>query len=168
MFPPNKQIFKNPRKLAPTIKNDSTVWHTQDFFMIMSTVTCVHTCNQMPLFFLFSGETIQIVIVDYVKHLSNYNFDLIFNPELLFDEQFQYQNRIALEFNHLYHWHPLMPDEFNITGTIYTLKDFMFHPEIVVKHGLSDFVDSLSKQRAGMVNALYISTISLQSKLNLN
>lgn len=96
------------------------------------------------------GETIKIVIEDYVKHLSNYNYDLIFNPELLFGEPFQYQNRIALEFNHLYHWHPLMPDEINISGTMYNLKEFMFHPELVVKHGMRNFVDSLSKQRAGL------------------
>ncbi|XP_062622377.1 prostaglandin G/H synthase 2-like [Saccostrea cucullata] len=96
------------------------------------------------------GETIRIVIVDYVQHISNYNYQLLFNPELLFGEPFQYQNRIALEFDHLYHWHPLMPDEFNINGTKYTLKEFEYHPEIVVKHGMREFVDSLSKQRAGM------------------
>ncbi|KAK3088071.1 hypothetical protein FSP39_014318 [Pinctada imbricata] len=95
------------------------------------------------------GETIKVVIEDYVQHLSNYNYKLMFKPDLLFGELFQYQNRIALEFNHLYHWHPLMPDEFNINGTKYNLKEFLFHPEVVVKHGMREFVDSLSKQRAG-------------------
>lgn len=95
------------------------------------------------------GETIKIVIEDYVQHLSNYNYDFLFKPELLFHEQFQYQNRIALEFNHLYHWHPLMPDDFNIGGVNYTMTDFMYNPGLVIKHGLSTFVDSLSKQRAG-------------------
>lgn len=40
------------------------------------------------------GETIKIVIEDYVQHLSLYHFKLSFQPELLFDQPFQYQNRI--------------------------------------------------------------------------
>lgn len=110
------------------------------------------------------GETIKIVIEDYVQHLSNYHYKLLFNPELLFGEQFQYQNRIAVEFNHLYHWHPLMPDEFNINGTKYNLKDFMFHPEIVVKHGMREFVDSMSRQRAGFVCIMSLYWIFITNK----
>lgn len=49
-----------------------------------------------------------------MQHLSRYKLKLTFDPELLFGVPFQYQNRIALEFNHLYHWHPLMPDNFDI------------------------------------------------------
>jgi prostaglandin-endoperoxide synthase 2 len=59
------------------------------------------------------------VIEDYVQHLSHYNYKLLFEPEVLFDEAFEYQNRIAAEFNHLYHWHPLMPTTFNISGKEY-------------------------------------------------
>nr|XP_011440168.2 prostaglandin G/H synthase 2 [Crassostrea gigas]XP_034302669.1 prostaglandin G/H synthase 2 [Crassostrea gigas]XP_034302670.1 prostaglandin G/H synthase 2 [Crassostrea gigas] len=97
------------------------------------------------------GETLKIVVEDYSNHLTNFNFPLFFKPELLFGQDFQYQNRISLEFNHVYHWHPLVPDEFNISGTIYNMKEFLYHPEIVVKHGLRDFVDSMIKQRAGLV-----------------
>ncbi|KAK3600358.1 hypothetical protein CHS0354_015956 [Potamilus streckersoni] len=98
------------------------------------------------------GETIKIVIEDYVQHLSNYNFKLTFKPELLFDVPHQYQNRIAVEFNHLYHWHPLMPDSFNISGTVYTVKDFMFRPDLVIKHGMNNFVVGMIKQRAGRMS----------------
>lgn len=98
-----------------------------------------------------TGETIKIVIEDYVEHLAYYNIKIKFKPEVLFGESFQYQNKINVEFNHLYHWHPLLPDEFNISGTIYQMKDFMFHSELVVKHGISAFTDSLSRQRAGQV-----------------
>ncbi|KAK6979623.1 prostaglandin G/H synthase 2 [Biomphalaria glabrata] len=95
------------------------------------------------------GETIKIVIEDYVEHLANYNIRIKFKPTVLFGESFQYQNKINAEFNHLYHWHPLMPDEFNISGTIYPIKDFIYHLELVLKHGTANFTDSLSRQRAG-------------------
>ncbi|XP_076436355.1 prostaglandin G/H synthase 2-like isoform X2 [Babylonia areolata] len=98
------------------------------------------------------GETIKIVIEDYVQHLSSYNYQLLFVPEVLFGEAFQYQNRIMAEFNHLYHWHPLMPTTFDINGTRYAMKDYMFHSEIVFKHGLATMVDAMSKQRAGLMS----------------
>ena len=82
----------------------------------------------------------------------------MFKPDLLFGEPFQYQNRIALEFNHLYHWHPLMPEVFNIGDTNYTVKDFLYNPGLVVKHGLGTFVDALSRQRAGAVSISLIIT----------
>ncbi|PKU37645.1 prostaglandin g h synthase hypothetical protein [Limosa lapponica baueri] len=95
------------------------------------------------------GETIKIVIEDYVQHLSGYHFKLKFDPELLFNQRFQYQNRIAAEFNTLYHWHPLLPDTFQIHDQEYTFQQFLYNNSIMVEHGLSHMVKSFSKQSAG-------------------
>ncbi|KAJ8011344.1 hypothetical protein DPEC_G00057180 [Dallia pectoralis] len=97
------------------------------------------------------GETIKIVIEDYVQHLSGYHFKLKFNPELLFNQRFQYQNRIASEFNTLYHWHPLMPETFNVEEDVYTYPEFVFNNSLVTKHGINNLVDSFTKQIAGRV-----------------
>ena len=97
------------------------------------------------------GELIQIVVVDYINHLANYNLKLIYKPDLLFGQDFHYDNRIHLEFNHVYHWHPFSPDEYDISGTMYSIDDFIFHPEILIKHGMKDFVDSMSRSLAGKV-----------------
>ncbi|TSN30255.1 Prostaglandin G/H synthase 2 [Bagarius yarrelli] len=97
------------------------------------------------------GETIKIVIEEYVQHLSGYHFKLKFDPELLFNHRFQYQNRISSEFNTLYHWHPLMPDAFHIQGEIYNYKQFLYNTSIVTDHGIRNLVDSFSKQIAGRV-----------------
>ena len=93
--------------------------------------SCLNICEQKE--FMFSifyfvpvGETIKIVIEDYVQHLSGYHFKLKFDPELLFNQQFQYQNRIAAEFNTLYHWHPLLPDVFQIDGQEYNYQQFIY------------------------------------------
>ncbi|CAG5135125.1 unnamed protein product, partial [Candidula unifasciata] len=98
------------------------------------------------------GETIKIVIEDYVEHLANYNIKIKFKPEVLFEQNFQYQNKINIEFDHLYHWHPLMPDQFHINGTIYPMKDYMFHSELVINYGTSLFTEALSRQRAGQMS----------------
>ncbi|XP_044295185.1 prostaglandin G/H synthase 2 isoform X1 [Varanus komodoensis] len=98
------------------------------------------------------GETIKIVIEDYVQHLSGYHFKLKFDPELLFNQRFQYQNRIAAEFNTLYHWHPLLPDTFQIEDQDYTYQQFIYNNTIMLKHGLSHMVQSFSSQKAGRIS----------------
>ncbi|XP_066533813.1 prostaglandin G/H synthase 2a [Hoplias malabaricus] len=98
------------------------------------------------------GQTIKIVIEDYVQHLSGYHFKLKFDPELLFNQKFQYQNRIAAEFNTLYHWHPLMPDAFHIQNQVYSFPQFLFNNSIVTEHGISNLVESFTKQTAGRIS----------------
>ncbi|XP_062857295.1 prostaglandin G/H synthase 2 [Trichomycterus rosablanca] len=97
------------------------------------------------------GETIKIVIEEYVQHLSGYHLKLKFDPELLFNQRFQYQNRISAEFNTLYHWHPLMPDNFHIQDEVYNYKQFLYNTSIVTDYGINNLVESFSKQIAGRV-----------------
>ncbi|XP_010077013.1 PREDICTED: LOW QUALITY PROTEIN: prostaglandin G/H synthase 1-like, partial [Pterocles gutturalis] len=95
------------------------------------------------------GETIKIVIEDYVQHLSGYFLSLKFDPELLFGTQFQYRNRIAVEFNQLYHWHGLMPDSFVIQGEEYSYEQFLYNTSMLMDYGVEALVESFSKQIAG-------------------
>ena len=104
------------------------------------------------------------MIEDYVNHLANYNLKLIYKPDLLFGDNYDYDNRIHLEFNHMYHWHPFNPDEYNISGTVYSIDEFMYHPEMTVKHGMRDFVDSMSRSLAGKVHALLQIICALSQK----
>uniref|UniRef100_A0AAY4AHM3 Prostaglandin G/H synthase 1 n=1 Tax=Denticeps clupeoides TaxID=299321 RepID=A0AAY4AHM3_9TELE len=97
------------------------------------------------------GETIRIVIEDYVQHLSGYLLKLKFDPELLFHAQFQYQNRISVEFNQLYHWHPLMPDSFNINGDNIPYIQFLFNTTILTHYGVEKLVEAFSLQQAGQI-----------------
>ncbi|XP_076873518.1 prostaglandin G/H synthase 2 isoform X2 [Brachyhypopomus gauderio] len=97
------------------------------------------------------GETIKIVIEDYVQHLSGYHFKLKFDPEILFNQRFQYQNRISSEFNTLYHWHPLMPDGFHIQDEVYNYSQFLFNTTLLTDYGISNLVESFTNQIAGRV-----------------
>lgn len=86
-----------------------------------------------------------------MQHLSGYLFKLKFDPSLLFNEQFQYSNRIALEFVQLYHWHSLMPDSFLIGGDDIPYSQFLYNSSILTHYGVEKLVDSFSRQRAGQV-----------------
>uniref|UniRef100_A0A3B3Z9E0 Prostaglandin G/H synthase 1 n=1 Tax=Periophthalmus magnuspinnatus TaxID=409849 RepID=A0A3B3Z9E0_9GOBI len=97
------------------------------------------------------GEIIKIIIEEYVQHLSGYFLKLKFDPELLFNERFQYSNRIALEFCQLYHWHPLMPDSFIIDDEEVTYSQFIYNTSLVTHYGVEKLVDSMSRQVAGQI-----------------
>ncbi|NWI09552.1 PGH1 synthase, partial [Crypturellus soui] len=97
------------------------------------------------------GETIKIVIEDYVQHLSGYFLSLKFDPELLFGVQFQYRNRIAVEFNQLYHWHGLMPDSFVVQGQEYSYEQFLYNTSMLTDYGVEALVESFSRQIAGRI-----------------
>lgn len=101
-----------------------------------------------------SGETIRIVIEEYVQHLSGYLLQLKFDPTLLFNAQFQYTNRIALEFSQLYHWHPLMPDSFLIDSDELSYTQFLFNTSVLTYYGVEKLVDAFSRQVAGQVTNL--------------
>lgn len=100
-----------------------------------------------------SGEIINIIIEEYVQQLSGYMLKLKFDPSLLFNVQFQYSNRIALEFCQLYHWHPLMPDSFVIDGDQIPYPRFMYNTSLLMHYGVEKLVDAFSRQPAGQVRA---------------
>lgn len=87
-----------------------------------------------------------------MQQLSGYFFQLKFDPEMLFSVQFQYRNRIAMEFNQLYHWHPLMPDSFKVGSQEYSYEQFLFNTSMLVDYGVEALVDSFSRQNAGRVS----------------
>lgn len=95
------------------------------------------------------GEMIKITIEEYVQHLSQYNLKLTFEPELVHGEAFQYSNRIRAEFVQLYHWHPLFPEEMNISGKFHSLQSVLYKVDTVLKNGLTSFIDSMVKEQAG-------------------
>ncbi|XP_031173733.2 phosducin-like protein [Sander lucioperca] len=97
------------------------------------------------------GETIKIVIEEYVQHLSGYLLQLKFDPTLLFNSNFQYGNRISLEFSQLYHWHPLMPDSFFINGEELAYSQFIFNTSVLTNYGIEKLVDAFSRQVAGQI-----------------
>ncbi|XP_066978739.1 prostaglandin G/H synthase 2-like [Macrobrachium rosenbergii] len=98
---------------------------------------------------IITGEVIKITIEDYVQHLSQYKLKLSFEPELVHGTRFQYHNRIHVEFNHLYHWHPLIPDTIEINGINYTIMDMTYNILPIFKHGLDEFIHSMVNNRAG-------------------
>ena len=121
-------------------------------------ILCLWKLSNVFLPIYVPGEMMKVTVEDYINHLANYKLQFVYKPEIMFGENIPTSNRIHLAFDHLYHWHPLAPDRFDIAGTIYTMEDFMFNVEPLLKHGMSEFVDSMSKNLAGTVSIYVVCT----------
>ncbi|XP_074067742.1 prostaglandin G/H synthase 1 isoform X1 [Macrotis lagotis] len=144
--------------LLPGLMMYATIW-LREHNRVCDLLRAEHpTWNDEQLFqttrLILIGETIKIVIEDYVQHLSGYFLKLKFDPELLFGVQFQYQNHISVEFNHLYHWHPLMPDSFMLGHQEYSYEQFVFNTSMLLDYGVEALVDAFSRQRAGQIGGV--------------
>ncbi|KAK5870829.1 hypothetical protein PBY51_003742 [Eleginops maclovinus] len=156
-FPPEKRLVTGQEVfgLLPGLTMYATVW-LREHNRVCDVLKVEHpTWDDEQLFqttrLIIIGETINIIIEEYVQHLSGYLLDLKFDPSLLFNAQFQYNNRIALEFCHIYHWHPLMPDSFLIDGDDIPYSQFMYNTSLLMHYGVEKLVDAFSKQPAGQI-----------------
>jgi hypothetical protein len=95
----------------------------------------------------------QVTVNDYVgENLAHGNLKFKFFPDAMHWSGIQHQNRIAIEFNHLYHWHALLPDVYNVSGRIYSESELIFRNKIILDHGVGAVLDSMSRQLAGEAN----------------
>ncbi|XP_059193984.1 prostaglandin G/H synthase 1 [Centropristis striata] len=156
-IPPEKRLATGQEVfgLLPGLTMYATIW-LREHNRVCDILKAEHpTWDDEQLFqttrLIIIGEIINIIIEEYVQHLSGYHLSLKFDPALLFSERFQYSNRIALEFGHLYHWHPLMPDSFLIDGDEIPYSQFLYNTSILLHYGVEKLVDAFSRQPAGQI-----------------
>ncbi|XP_015251049.1 PREDICTED: prostaglandin G/H synthase 1-like isoform X1 [Cyprinodon variegatus] len=156
-FPPEQRlaIGQEVFGLIPGLTLYATIW-LREHNRVCDILKGEHpTWDDEQLFqttrLIIIGEIINIIIEEYVQHLSGYYLKLKYDPSLLFRERFQYTNRIALEFSLLYHWHPLMPDSFLIDGDEIPYSQFLYNTSIMMHYGVEKLVDAFSRQPAGQI-----------------
>jgi len=104
----------------------------------------------------------RITVEDYVgENLAKSLFKFRFFPDLMHNSGIQWQNRIALEFNHLYHWHPLLPDYYIIGSENLTEAEMLFNVDILFRHDAGGLLDAFSRQIAGEANGPNFSPVGL-------
>ncbi|KAM9808154.1 prostaglandin G/H synthase 1-like [Neosynchiropus ocellatus] len=156
-FPAEQRLAVGQERfgLAPGVTMYATIW-LREHNRVCDLLRAEHpTWDDEQLFqtarLIIIGETIRIIVEEYVQQLSGYHLKLKFDPSLLFKSRFQYSNRIALEFSHLYHWHPLMPDSFHIDGDQIPLSAFYYNTSLLLHYGVEKLVEAFSRQPAGQI-----------------
>jgi prostaglandin-endoperoxide synthase 2 len=94
---------------------------------------------------------IKIVIEEYINHIAPYFFRMRADPTPFGRERWHRPNWMAIEFNLLYRWHPLIPTELRVGGADEPIWTTVFNPALAVEHGIGPLLQEASRQRAGKV-----------------
>lgn len=132
--------LREHNRVAALLAADHPDWDDERLFQVTRMIIIV-TCAR-------------ITVNDYVgENLAKGKFKFFLDPTLMHGSPgHQYQNRISVEFNHLYHWHPFIPDAFRIGNDTYTEKGVMWNSSMVLHYGVETLLDSFSRERAGQAS----------------
>jgi len=95
-------------------------------------------------------NVLQIVVEDYINHIAGVN---LFKLKRSFAEREPWYrtNRISLEFNLLYRWHSLVPDQFAVGGHVYDHWGYRFNNAVLEEQSVERCINAASTQPAGRV-----------------
>lgn len=92
---------------------------------------------------ILTVEFLKITLEDYISsHITQYlHFKLKLDPEFLKEMEWNTDNRILVEFNHLYRWHNLIPDTIKIAGNTKKIEEVLWKPELFAQFKLEKLVE---------------------------
>jgi prostaglandin-endoperoxide synthase 2 len=97
------------------------------------------------------AQLLKIIIEDYINHLASTYFKLFVEVGFAERKNWYRTNRIAAEFDLLYRWHPLVPNQLILGGRSFPHEDFRVNNEFLINHGLETVIDAAAKQSAGRI-----------------
>ncbi len=97
---------------------------------------------------------LKIVIEEYINHITPYHFKLFLDPPGLFrPRKWKWTNWMAIEFNILYRWHSMIPDELKLGDRTVKSEEALWNPNLIVQEGLAQMFNHSSRQVAGRIGA---------------
>ncbi len=94
---------------------------------------------------------IKIVVEEYINHITPYHFQFRANPASFKNPPWYRPNWMAVEFNLVYRWHPLVPGTYRIAGDNVPVADTLYQTEMLTKNGLGQLMEDASNQAAGKI-----------------
>lgn len=133
----NTVFLREHNRVARLIADDHKDWLDERVFQT--------TRNVMIVLLL------KIVISDYIRHISPLNLPIEFQPGFAETQAWYRTNRISIEFNLLYRWHGLVPNEFSFMPDPKNPGAFRHNNDWLMKTGVGKTVDHFSRERAGRI-----------------
>jgi prostaglandin-endoperoxide synthase 2 len=158
----NTLFLREHNRVAGVIASSNPQWDDERVFQ---TARCV-----MVLIL------IRIVIEEYINHITPFRFKLVAQQGMADTERWYRQNWMSIEFDVLYRWHTLIPEEVLLGGTRRRFQDILWNTRLVTEHGLAKLFDECSRQPAteiGLYNTAHFlldveeKTIALGRSANL-
>lgn len=106
---------------------------------------------------------LKLTVEEYINHIAGAK---IFRLDPTFAEQQNWYriNWITLEFDLLYRWHGLVPDELLVNGGNVPANDYRWNNELLEELGLASLVTNASSQAAGNIGLLNNPSFLMQSE----
>jgi prostaglandin-endoperoxide synthase 2 len=95
-------------------------------------------------------QILNVVVNDYIRHIGG-SFPFALDRTFAEGKRWYRTNRISIEFNLLYRWHSLVPDEFRLAGEVLENEQFRYNNALLERHGVERLFTDASSQRAGRV-----------------
>ena len=140
-------FFREHNRVADLLRHAHPTWDDEQLFQTAKNVCVV--------------EVMKIGVIDYViNHIAwKLQYPLRFHPEVLFNTQWCYNNqRIFIEFDHLYRWHAFVPNTVAINGAPVPLaasdsvsEQLLWNTELLIdgRATLSSLINDMSNAPAG-------------------
>ncbi|MEP6822507.1 MAG: peroxidase family protein, partial [Chthoniobacterales bacterium] len=97
---------------------------------------------------------LKIVVEEYINHITPYHFKLFVDPARMFRPQkWKWTNWMTVEFNLLYRWHSMIPNELRLGEQTISSYDALWNPNLLVSNGLAPMFNYASRQPAGRIGA---------------
>ena len=95
---------------------------------------------------------IKIVVEEYINHITPYHFLFRANPASFKNPAWYRPNWMAVEFNLVYRWHPLVPPSYRVAGEDIAVMDTLYETELLTRNGLGQLMEDASNQAAGKIS----------------
>ena len=129
-------FMREHNRICVQLKLENPVWEDEQIFQTARMI------NNVIL--------LKLVVEEYINHISGNKF---FHLDVGFAEKKNWYrtNWITLEFDLLYRWHSLVPDEIKVNGKSYPADEFRNNNVLFEEVGLASIITSASSQSAGRI-----------------
>jgi len=93
---------------------------------------------------------LKLTIEDYINHIAGGSL-FRFDTSLAESQPWYRANWMALEFNLLYRWHGLVPDQLTVNGATVQQSSYRWNNELLEVQGLASIISNASAQAAGRI-----------------
>jgi prostaglandin-endoperoxide synthase 2 len=93
-------------------------------------------------------QLIRIVVGEYINHISPFWFRLLGDPDPCYRARWNRPNWIPVEFNLLYRWHSLVPEQTEWNEQVLPMEELLFDHSLLLRDGLGRGFDSASRSRS--------------------
>ncbi len=130
----NMVFLREHNRLASVIETANPGWDDDRVFETARNVSIV--------------QLIRVVVEEYINHISPYWIQLLSSPEPAYRAIWNRPNWIPVEFNLLYRWHSLVPEQVVWSGSAVPVADCLFDNSRLLARGLAATFQSASDTQA--------------------